>query len=145
MTYRALHDIVVSIMMWQITNHYMSCCILQARMKSRRRAIFAGIQSCDVFLCCESRQKLRKWSNESVILSYFESIKNRSRQTSSRIAFGLIRPCQHDDGYRPVDGRSRFKSTPTNGHSAWSARPVTYHPSTNQGRRCLTSVNVLLS
>jgi len=49
--------------------------------------------------------------------------------------------CQHDDGY--TDGRSQLRSTPTNErtqvHIALSSLP-----STNRGRRSLTSVNVPL-
>jgi len=56
-----------------------------------------------------------------------------------------LRPCQHDDGY--IDGRSQIKvhtDERTHAHSAPSSLTVT-HPSTNRGRRCLTSVNVPLS
>jgi len=57
----------------------------------------------------------------------------------------ILRPCQHDGGY--VDGRSQIKvhtDERTQVQSAWSSLTVT-HPSTNRGRRCLTSVNVPLS
>jgi len=51
-----------------------------------------------------------------------------------------LRPCQHDDGY--MDGRSQIKvhtNERTQVHSAQSSLVVT-HPSTNRGRRYLTSV-----
>jgi len=53
-----------------------------------------------------------------------------------------LRPCQHDDGH--TDGRSQIKVHADDRkqvHSAQSSLTVT-HPSTNRGRRCLTSVNV---
>jgi len=52
--------------------------------------------------------------------------------------------CQHDDGY--IDGRSRIEihtDKRTQVHSAQSSLTVT-HPSTNRGRRCLTSAELAL-
>jgi len=54
----------------------------------------------------------------------------------------ILHPCQQDNGY--WDGRSRIKvqnDVRTRVHSAQSSLVVT-HPSTNRGRRALTSVNV---
>ena len=57
----------------------------------------------------------------------------------------ILRPCQHDDGY--IDGRSQFQVHTDERTQAYSAQSslVVSHPSTNRGRRCLTSVNVPLS
>jgi len=57
----------------------------------------------------------------------------------------FLHRCQHDDGY--IDNRSQIKvhiDERTQIHKAWSSLMVT-HPSTNRGRRCLTSVNVPLA
>jgi len=57
----------------------------------------------------------------------------------------ILRPRQHDDGY--IGGRSQIKvhaDERTQVHSAPSSLAAR-HPSTNRGRRCLTSVNVPLS
>jgi len=54
----------------------------------------------------------------------------------------ILRPCQHDDGY--IDRRPQIKNHTderTQVHSARSSMTVN-HPSTNRGRRCLTSVNM---
>jgi len=73
------------------------------------------------------------------------NLKVNSHRLPAFFVWFILRPCQHDDGY--IDGRSQIKvhtDERTQVHSARSSLTAT-HPSTNRGRRCLTSVNVSLS
>jgi len=77
----------------------------------------------------------RAWQRKAVL---------RATSQVKALVWFILRSCQHVDGY--VDGRSQMVHTDerTQVHTARSSLAVT-HPSTNRGRRCLTSMNVPLS
>jgi len=80
--------------------------------------------------------------NAATVWIWFVRFILRSR--SGREYSIILRPCQHDDGYRRSVTDKIHTDERTQVHSAQSSLTVT-HPSTNRSRRDLTSVNVPLN